>query len=97
MAHDGPAHRLGITLRGEDLVAAVGVILRVGPALVVKVVNQAGEAPELLVLAPLAGVVTHRGFDGEAVLAEPLLFRVLAEEIPDLVAAGESFGLSHAA
>ena len=47
VAQDGRAHDLGVPLGGEDLDPAVGVVLLVGPALVVEVVEQAGEAPEL--------------------------------------------------
>jgi hypothetical protein len=68
------------------------VVLGVRPALVVEVVEEAGQSPELLVLVPETGVKTHRRLDGEGMLAQSFLLRVLAEELPGLVTAGESFG-----
>ena len=53
-------------------------------ALVVEVVQQARDAPQLLVLAEAAGVGAHRGLDGQHVLAQRRRFRPLAEEGPGL-------------
>ena len=44
--------------------------LEVREALVVHVVQQADDAPQLLVLAVAAGVRAHRGLDGQAVAAQ---------------------------
>jgi hypothetical protein len=46
-----------------------GRALRVGIALVVEVVHQAGQPPALLVLAVLPGVRAHRGLHRQHVLA----------------------------
>ena len=53
-------------------------------ALVVEVVEQAGEAPQLLVLAEAARVRAHRGLDGQDVLAQGSRLGPLAEEGPGL-------------
>ena len=97
MAQDGRAHDLGVALGRQDLDAPEGVVLLVGPALVVEVVEEAGEPPELLVLALEAGVVAHGGLDGQGVLAQAFLLRVLAEELPGLVAAGKAVQFGHGA
>ena len=60
--------------------------LRVGMALVVEVVQQPGDAPELLVGAELAGVGAHRGLDGEAVAAQRLRLAPTRQQGPGLVA-----------
>ena len=48
----------------------IGGLGGVGVALVVEVVQQAGQAPALLVLAEVSRVGAHRGLDGEHVLPE---------------------------
>jgi hypothetical protein len=67
------------------------MVLLVGPLLVVEVVQQPGETPELLVLAIEAGVVAHRRLHGQRVLAQAFLLRVLAQELPGFVSARKSF------
>src|SRR5215216_8075508 len=58
--------------------------LEVGMALVVEVVQEARDAPQLLVLAEAAGVRAHRRLDGQDVLAERRRFGPFAEEGPGL-------------
>ena len=60
--------------------------LEIGIALVVEVVEQADDAPELLVLAACARVGAHRGLDGQAVAAQRLGLDPLRQEGPGLVA-----------
>jgi hypothetical protein len=61
-----------------------GVEVRV--TLVVEVVEQPRDAPELLVLSLLARVEPHRGLHAEGVLAERVGLGPLAEEPPSLFA-----------
>ena len=58
--------------------------LEIGIALVVEVVQQTREAPQLLVPAEPAGVRAHGGLDGQDVLAEGRRLGPLAEEGPGL-------------
>ena len=59
-----------------------GMVLLIGPALVVEIVQQRGEAPKLLVGGGLAGVSAHASFDGERVLAQIFVGGVFAEQGP---------------
>jgi len=95
VTQDRRPHDLGIALGGEDLDTAVGMVLHVGPALIVEVVQEPGQPPKLLVLLPEPRIVAHRRLDCQRVLAQAFLFRVLAEELPGFVAAGKSFRLCH--
>ena len=59
----------GVAALAENLRAFVGVLFRwvmfgIGPALVVEIVEQAGQAPGVLVAAELSGVGANAGFDG---------------------------------
>jgi hypothetical protein len=45
-------------------------------------VDEADDAPGVLVLAGLAGEVAHDGLDREAVLAQAIALGVLAEKVP---------------
>jgi hypothetical protein len=60
--------------------------LRVGMALVVHVVQQAHDAPQLLVLAGAPGGGAHGRLDGQAVAAQGGRFDPLGEQVPGLVA-----------
>ena len=88
MAGDGVDQLLRPVELGEQpqrraRVAVLGVV-EVGVALVVEVVDEAGDAPELLVAAAVAGVGAHRGLDPQHVLAKRLGFDPLAEQVPGL-------------
>jgi hypothetical protein len=59
---------LGIAALAENLRALVGVLLccvmlGIGPALVVEIVEQAGQAPGVLVASELLGVGANAGLD----------------------------------
>ena len=79
---DRARHPLGIALRLQDLDAAKRMVLLVGPALVVEVVQQRDDAPVLFVLAEQPRVAAHRGFDRQHVLAQALALRVLGHQRP---------------
>ena len=56
-----------------------GVMLLIGPALVIEIVQERGEAPEIFIGGGFAGVGAHAGFYGESVLAQILIGGVFAE------------------
>src|SRR5436190_351162 len=60
--------------------------LEVGVALVIHVVQEADDAPQLLVLAVAARVGAHRRLDGHAMAAQGLRLDPFAEKVPGLVA-----------
>src|SRR5947209_3463168 len=64
---------------------ARGVLRRFRPSLVVKVVEEAGVSPQLLILAVPARVPAHGGLDRERVLAQALALGILREEVPCVV------------
>lgn len=78
VAEDAAAQLFGPSALFQDLVADEGMLLRGGVALVVEVVEQAGEA----VLVFFAGlelcrIGAHAGLDGEGVFAQTLRLGVL--------------------
>ena len=79
-----PAELLEQPQRGARV--AVLVVVEVGVALVVEVVDEAGDRPQLLVAAELARVGAHRRLDPEQVLAQRVGLDPLADQIPGLVA-----------
>ncbi len=97
VGEDGADDFLGVALLAKDFGAFGGVLFVrsvrfVGPALVVEVVEQSGDAPEFLVRAVLAGIGADAGFHGQHVLAEALGLRVFAQELPGVFACGHGFG-----
>src|ERR1700687_882627 len=94
---DGADDFLGVTTLAKDFGAFGGVVLFrsvgfVWPALVVEVVQQGGDAPELFIGDVLAGIGADAGFHGQHVLAEALGLRVFAQQLPGVFACGH--GLS---
>jgi hypothetical protein len=88
---DGADNFLGVALLAKDFSAFggmlfVGGVRFVGPTLIVKVVEQSGDAPELFVGAVLAGVSSDASLNGQHVLAETFGWRVLAQELPGVFA-----------
>ena len=83
---DRARHPLRIALLAQDLDAAERMVRRVGPALVVEVVEQRDDAPVLLVLAPQPRVAAHRGLDRQRVLPQALALRVFRQQRPGGVA-----------
>jgi hypothetical protein len=93
VGEDGADDFFGVTLLAKNLGACGGVLLvrgvgLVGPALVVEIVEQSGDTPELFIGAMLAGVGADAGFHRQHVLAETLRLRVFAQELPGLFACG---------
>jgi hypothetical protein len=88
---DGANQFRGIAVFAQDFGAfggmlAVGGVVIVGPALVVEIVEERGEAPEVFVGTEFAGVIANARFDSEHVLAERVGLGVLAEKVPGVVA-----------
>src|SRR2546429_2429497 len=84
VGEDGADNLIRVALLAQDLcalrgMALVGRVLVVGPAFVVEVVEQRGQAPGVLVGTAFAGVGANAGFHGEHVLAERFRLRVFTE------------------
>jgi hypothetical protein len=77
--------RIAALLKLGQRVARVPRV-EVGIALVVEVVNEPGDGPELLVLAVAAGVGPHPRLDRERMLAQRLRLGPIAEKRPGLIA-----------
>jgi hypothetical protein len=77
---------------GEGVARVAG--LEVGMALVVELVEQAGEAPQLLLAAAPTRLVAHRGLHREAVAAKRLGADPLVQHGERGLARGEGCGRS---
>ena len=77
---------LGIALLAEDRRAVLRMLVERRVDLVVEVVEQRRDAPELLVAVELARVRRGRRLDGERVPQERLALRVRRQRLPGLVA-----------
>src|SRR5262249_18562773 len=84
MGKDGAADLLGIAAFFEDFVAHERVLGRGGIFFIIEIVQQAGDAPLVFVLAELAGVGAHTGLNGQHVLAQALRLGVFAKQAPGL-------------
>ncbi len=67
---------------------AIGGVVGVGPALIVEVVEERGQAPGVFVGSILAGVSADTRFDGEHVLAEAFGLGEFADDLPGVFARG---------
>src|SRR3990172_2722219 len=74
-------------LRGVFLSGMVAVV---GPAFIVKIVEQGGEPPEFFVVAELAGIGADTGFDGQGMLAQAIACSEFTEKVPSSVPARHS-------
>ena len=87
--HDGAADFVGVSALFQNFVAFVGMLFEAGPALVVEVVNESDDAPEIFVfgraVAEFAGAGAHAGFDGQRVLAQAFGLGELGQELPRLL------------
>src|SRR5712692_2989684 len=63
-----------------------GMVGVVGPTLVVEIVQQRRQAPELFIGAKLARIGAHAGFHRQRMLAQVLVLCVLAQQGPGVVA-----------
>jgi len=93
VGQDGMEHLLGIAAVAQDFcsgrgMAFAGVVLLIGPALVIEIVQQGGQTPKLLIGRGFAGVSAHASLDGQSVFAQIFVLGELAEEIPGVVAGG---------
>ena len=89
MPQDRLDHLARIAALLEDPAAEEGCSAGVGVLLVVEVVDQPGEAPDLLVAAELLRVGAHGGLHGQGVLAQAGGLGVLVEQGEHVVAHGD--------
>jgi hypothetical protein len=75
-----------VSLLAQDRRAVLRMPVERRVHLVVEVVEQRDDAPELLVLAELPRVEAHRRFDGERVAKERLALGVARQRVPGTVA-----------
>src|ERR1700693_1213955 len=71
-----------------------GVMCRIGPALVVEIVEQPGERPGIFVAAKFSGVGADAGLDSQRVFAKTFALGVLAQQIPRIIAVRHLFSSS---
>src|SRR5262249_8732838 len=83
---DALDHDLRVALLAQDLRAVLRVLVERRMHLVVEVVQERGDRPELLVLAEAPRVGADGGLDGERVAQERLALRVFRESLPGLLA-----------
>jgi hypothetical protein len=57
-------------------------VVVIGPALVIEVVKEGGQAPEVFIGTCFLGIGAYAGFDGEHVFAEVFGLSIFAQEIP---------------
>jgi hypothetical protein len=69
----------------------IGNVFVVGPALVVEIVEQGGDAPKLFIGALFACIGADAGFDRQHVLAEALRVGEFAQQLPGIVACRHAF------
>src|SRR5437879_9805356 len=68
--------------------AFAGMLLLNRPSLVIKIVQQRGDSPELFVRSRLAGIGAHASFDGQGVFAQVFVLSEFAEQGPGVVSRG---------
>jgi hypothetical protein len=79
-------HHLGVALLPEDRRAVLRVLVECRMDLVVEVVEERRDSPELLVLAELARIGANGGLDCEGVAEQRLALRVAGQRLPGLLA-----------
>src|SRR4051794_23824112 len=82
VGEDGLDDLLRITLLAEDRRAVLRVLVEGRMDLVVEVMEQGGDAPELLVLVELARVEARRSLDREGMAKQRLALRVARQRVP---------------
>jgi len=60
----------------------VGVVW---PAFVIEIVQESGEAPEILVRAGIPSIGEHAGFNGQSVFAQAFVLRVFTQKSPGVI------------
>ena len=94
MREHGVDHDLRIALRAQDRRAVLRVLVERGVDLVVEVVEQRGDAPELLVLSETGRIRGRRGLHGERVAQQSLTLGVVRQRRPGLLAGHRHDGAS---
>ena len=84
MAQDGVDHHGRVAALGQDGAAERGMLVRRGMLVVVEIVDQAGRAPEVGILAEAPGIGAHGGFHRERVLPQARCLGVLVQQGKDL-------------
>jgi hypothetical protein len=89
-------HFLGIATFAKNFRTFVGVLFSrvvggIGPALVIEIVEKAGESPEIFVGFELSGIGAGAGFHGESVFSKAFALRVFAEKVPGVVSCRHHF------
>src|SRR5262249_49929043 len=77
---------LRIALVAQNLAALVRMIAARPPAFVVEVVEEADDAPVVLVFADLAGVAAQGGLDRQRMFQQAVARGVFGEQLPGVVA-----------
>ena len=99
VGENGADDFFGVAAFAEDFGAfggmfAVGRVVGIGPAFVIEIVKEGGEAPGFLVGAVFAGVGADTGFDGEHVFAEGFGLGEFADDVPSVFAGGHGKSLA---
>src|ERR1700751_478764 len=82
VGEDGLDDLLGIALLAQDRGTVLGMLVERGMDLVVEVVEESRDAPELLVLAELPRIRRGRCLDRERVPQQRLALRVARQGLP---------------
>jgi hypothetical protein len=95
VGEDGADDFVGVAALAEDFRAfrgmlPVGRVIVIGPTLVIEIVKECGEAPELFVGALFAGVGADTGLHGKHVLAKTFRGSEFAKELPGVIASGHA-------
>jgi hypothetical protein len=63
----------------------LGMVLVVGPALVIEIVEQSGEGPQFLIGSILPRVRAQAGLDSKGVFSQAFALRVFAQKFPGIL------------
>src|ERR1700730_2945888 len=70
------------------------VVLLIGPALVVEIVQQRGQSPEFLIGSGFPGISAHTGLNGQGMFAQAFVLGEFAEQGPSLISGWRHAGYS---
>src|SRR6202030_3800184 len=99
MGEDRVQHLLGIPALPQDFgagrwMAFARVVLLIGPALVVEIVQQRGQSPEFLIGPGCPGISAHTGLNGQGMFAQTSVLGEFAEQGPSLISGWRHAGYS---
>ena len=102
MTENGGDDFFRVAALAEDQGAGEGmlgsrVMIGVGPAFVIEIVEQSGEGPGIFIAAKFPGVGADAGFDGQGMLAETFALCVFAKQGPGIIAVRHLFSSGLAA